>query len=92
MLNFFFVKNRKNQTNLLKAPSRHKKFFHQISYEFYTIKINFNFNLIYVDYKNILVLFNILNTVFLKIGSNTMTRTKLMISFKSAIPTNKELF
>ena len=43
VVNFFFTKNKNSNTNILKAPSRHKKFFHQLFYEYFIIKINFFF-------------------------------------------------
>ena len=95
VVNFFFTKNRNTQTNILKAPSRHKKFFHQIFFEYYTIKINFFFtNSIFrklstirdlekpnTSLKNLTLVFKNLNILFKKIGSNTLNRTKLSISF-----------
>ena len=38
-VNFFFTKDMNTNTNVLKAPSRHKKFFHQIFYEYFLVKI-----------------------------------------------------
>ena len=86
-LNFFFTKNRKNQTNILKAPSRHKKFFHQILYEYFNIKISFKFSTL-PPFKplDILKLFSGLNLIFLKLGSNTMNRTKINVNFNVKIP------
>ena len=95
VVNFFFTKNRNTQTNIFKAPSRHKKFFHQIFFEYYTIKINFFFkNSIFrklsvegclgkpqTTLKNLTVVFNNLDALFKKISSNTLSRTKLSISF-----------
>ena len=96
VVNFFFTKNRNTQTNILKAPSRHKKFFHQIFFEYYIIKINFFFtNSIFrklsdngdflekpqTPLKNLTLVFNNLNTLFKKVGSNTLSRTRLSISF-----------
>jgi len=41
---FQFKKKKKKNISLLKAPSRHKKFFHQISYEYFYISITIKFN------------------------------------------------
>lgn len=85
-LNFFFTKNKKNQTNILKAPSRHKKFFHQIYYEYYNIKITFCFKSVVFLPTAVLNLFRCLNLIFLRVGSNTMTRTKISNTFKVRVP------
>jgi len=85
-VSFFFTKNKSVYTNILKAPSRHKKFFHQVVYEFFTTKVNFFFKKIFL--KNILlsiVNFNIINNIFYKIGSNTLTRIKFTAIFKSPL-------
>jgi len=80
-VNFFFNKHKANQTNLLKAPSRHKKFFHQIYYEYFQVKIFFKFN-----FKNKINLgsttniFDKLNFLFRAVGSNTITRMKFSSS------------
>lgn len=82
---------KKNQINILKAPSRHKKFFHQIFFEYFFVKVffKFKFNLS----KNIYlccVFFKKLDLIFQKIGSNTLTRIKISTSFK--IDLNKFYF
>jgi hypothetical protein len=79
-IKFFFLKKKLIGTNLLKAPSRHKKFFHQIVNEVFLIKIHFfffEFQSIYYNFT--LETFNPLNKIFSNIGSNTLTRTKLSI-------------
>ena len=90
VVNFFFTKNRNNKINILKAPSRHKKFFHQLFYEYFIIKVNFFFkktirlqqhegsnNLV----DNLPLIFLNMNSIFSKINSNTLSRTKLSTSF-----------
>ena len=43
-----FLKSiKKNNLSLLKAPSRHKRFFHHIFYEYFIFKIFFNYNVIF---------------------------------------------
>jgi hypothetical protein len=83
LVSFFFKKNKVNLTNILKAPSRHKKFFHQVFYEFFQVNVFFNFTKI-KTLKNIycgVATFEKLDLIFQKIGSNTLTRTKILISF-----------
>ncbi len=90
--NLLFNSMKKNQINFLKAPSRHKKFFHQTFFEFFQIKVFLKFNLqkkLYIT--NTIVLFKKLNLVFLNLGSNLLTRTKFKIilpfkSLKSNLP------
>ena len=77
-----FLKKSRLASNLLKAPSRHKKFFHQIKIETFFIKIFFKFK--YVELKetynldsNILNLIRDIDLIFSKIGSNTLNRLKI---------------
>ena len=86
-VNFFFTKDTNTNTNVLKAPSRHKKFFHQIFYEYFLVKINFFFSDA-LNTENLqkcaisrLGIFNEIDTIFKKIGSNTLSRSKMSISF-----------
>lgn len=75
------MKTKKLETNLLKAPSRHKKFFHQIFVETFYLKM-----FLYFDIKAKLCLqtlntfFNKLNKIFVKFGSNTLTRIKFLLN------------
>ena len=90
-VNFFFLKNRNTCTNVLKAPSRHKKFFHQIFYEYFIIKVNFFFRglkplkdktylgVLRSSVLNLTHIFKKLDTIFKKISSNTINRTKISI-------------
>ena len=79
-----FKKKKKNQISLLKAPSRHKKFFHQISVDSYTIKIFFNFTQMFDVCNNVSVtFFNRLVEFFLIFGSNTVTLTKVSLISKT---------
>ena len=87
VVNFFFTKNKSTSSSILKAPSRHKKFFHQLFYEYFTIKINFffkNFTFLQIKPTTLVYLsfvFLNINTIFKKINSNTLTRVKLSTSF-----------
>lgn len=81
LVSFFFRKDRLNRINLLKAPSRHKRFFHQVFYEYFQVKFTFRFKKIFKVFTNTFDLFNRLNKIFLKIGSNTLNRVKLSVSF-----------
>ncbi len=83
VVSFFFKKNKVNCTNILKAPSRHKQFFHQVFYEFFQVNVFFNFIKMKTITKtgNSVVIFEKLNLVFQKIGTNILTRTKILISF-----------
>lgn len=79
-----FKKEKKNQISLLKAPSRHKKFFHQISVDSYSIKIFFNFTKRFNICSNKSVaFFNGLVGFFLIFGSNTITLTKVSLISKT---------
>ena len=83
LVSFFFKKNKVNCTNILKAPSRHKQFFHQVFYEFFQIKVFFNFTRLKIlknTYYSV-VTFEKLDLIFQKVGSNILTRTKVLISF-----------
>jgi hypothetical protein len=85
LVSFFFRKDNLNKINLLKAPSRHKKFFHQIYYEYFQVKFIFRFKKIFKKINNTIIIFNVFNKIFLKIGSNTLNRIKLSISFSYLI-------
>lgn len=81
-LSLSFSKKKSNQISLLKAPSRHKKFFHQICFENFILKTYFYFffkpNVLY---QNTILFFLKLNVIFEKFGSNTLTKTKFFTSF-----------
>ena len=77
-----FLKKSELASNILKAPSRHKKFFHQIKIETFFIKIFFKFKQscreeVPILDSNILNLIRKLDLVFSKIGSNTLNRLKI---------------
>jgi len=77
-----FNKTKKHQTNILKAPSRHKKFFHQVFFEFFSVKLILNFKLSKkIPYNSTVNLFFNLDNLFKKIGSNTFTRIKFNSTF-----------
>lgn len=91
VVNFFFTKNKNSNTNILKAPSRHKKFFHQLFYEYFIIKINFFFKKVTPLRQdkgrindlvtNLPLIFLNIDSIFSKINSNTLNRTKISTSF-----------
>ena len=88
VVSFFFTRNKTNRTDVLKAPSRHKKFFHQIYYEFFNIKVIFNFKegvLKKTTYPStdLVYCFESLSNIFKRMGSNTLTRVKFIVSFKT---------
>ncbi len=77
-----FFKKKKLQTNLLKAPSRHKKFFHQIFYEYFILKTFFRFfNKTYVYLGASIPFFIKMNSLFEKFGSNILTKCKFSVRF-----------
>jgi hypothetical protein len=79
-VNVLFLKKSKNQTNLLKAPSRHKKFFHQIFLEFFFLKMTFKFlSCMKIHTNNLNPFFFKLNTFFSDFGTNLLNRTKFLI-------------
>jgi hypothetical protein len=84
-VNFLLLKKKKFSTSLLKAPSRHKRFFHQIAMELFFLKIFFFFktgNGVENTNNNFLILNRELNNIFLKLGSNTLNRVKFRTVFK----------
>ena len=79
-----FKKISKKKTSLLKAPSRHKKFFHQVFYEYFILKVFFKINVTYIYTKlnTPVTVFRYVDGCFLKkIGSNVLSRTKLLFIF-----------
>jgi hypothetical protein len=78
LLGIKFSKN-KQTLNILKAPSRHKKFFHQIYIEYFNTTLTWHINdtTNIISLQNSILLFKKINKIFLKIGTNTLTRTKL---------------
>jgi len=83
-----FLKKCKSNISLLKAPSRHKKFFHQLTTEFFICRVFFKFkNTNLVDLQQCCSIFKQLERGFFKkIGSNILARTKILIT----IPTKKQ--
>jgi hypothetical protein len=83
-LNFF--KKRFNYTNILKAPSRHKKFFHQVGYECFLVKVIFYSNaelLLALDIKNSVTFFGGVDTLFQNFGSNTLNRINFTLRYSN---------
>jgi hypothetical protein len=81
-LTISYKNKKKLQTSLLKAPSRHKKFFHQICFENFILKTYFYFffkNKIATH--NSIIFFKRINLIFEKFGSNVLTKTKLSARF-----------
>ena len=75
-----FEKIKKLNLVFLKAPSRHKKFFHQITTEYFILKIFINlFSIKEVPFKKLFFIFYFFNKLFLKFGSNTLTRFKFAL-------------
>lgn len=86
-----FNKNKKLQTSFLKAPSRHKKFFHQVVFETFSIKLFFFYDLIKISFDektNFSEIFLDLKSIFSAIGSNILTKTKFSTSFKFSFKIN----
>lgn len=78
-ISFFFKNFKKLQTNILKAPSRHKKFFHQVGFEVFFFKVFFFFNkYVNIPIQHSEIFFLKLNGVFIKFGTNTLTRVKFL--------------
>ena len=86
-VDFLLLKKTKLTTNILKAPSRHKKFFHQIAVESFFLKIFFVFKIVNPTNSggSFLELNGKLNNIFLKLGSNTLNRVKFTTSFKKNV-------
>jgi len=86
IVSLHFLKEIKNTINLLKAPSRHKQFFHQVYFEIFKVYVTFSFKKaqnINFNKNNIIHLFKKFNNIFLKIGSNTLTRVKFSVLFNT---------
>ena len=82
-MSLLYTNKKKCITSFLKAPSRHKKFFHQIVLEIFSVKFFFKFLFFKkINYKsNHLVLIKKKN-FFQKVGSNNFTLVKFLISIK----------
>lgn len=82
-LNVLYLNKKIDKFNILKAPSRHKKFFHQVFTEYFCIKfiwfIQNNKQCCGID------LFEKLNFIFLKIGTNTLSRFKFKLIFLNTL-------
>jgi hypothetical protein len=76
-ISMVYNKEKKYQTSLLKAPSRHKKFFHQICFEIFSLKVFFYFlKKTKIYYQNNTHLFKNLNALFERFGSNILNKTR----------------
>ena len=83
-----FVKVKKLRCSILKAPSRHKKYFHHTFMEIFFLKIKFDFKVFLWSVSNSIYGFLKLDPIFKKIGSNTLSRVKFLFSTKTVIPLN----
>lgn len=90
-----FLRTSNMVVNLLKAPSRHKKFFHQIGREFFLIKIFYYFKtnrsvfgdgVVFIFYKIIIKFFKKINLFFTKTGSNILNKIKTTLICKTKFP------
>ena len=87
IITFKFNKIKCDKTNLLKAPSRHKKFFHQICFEYFILSIFFKYSTVIKLNKHFIFKFNLfIKSFFMKFGSNSITNTKQTVSLKLLIP------
>jgi hypothetical protein len=83
-ISLLFNSKKNKQTNILKAPSRHKKFFHQVFYEIFHLKVFFYFNLFHIiPIKFCNSFFTDLNVVFLRFGTNVLNRVKFLVNFST---------
>lgn len=83
-----FKKRRFKKLSILKAPSRHKKFFHQICYEHFFVKMGFLFKanaIIGNSCSDAVKFFRKIDHIFGEFGSNTLTRTVFKLRFKIGI-------
>jgi len=79
-----FTKKSVRQVNILKAPSRHKKFFHQIFFEQFLLKLSIKLKQnIFIDFCIVERFFFFIKKVFNRIGSNTLSRVKFLLSSPS---------
>ncbi len=81
---FFFKKRSLTNTSLLKAPSRHKKFFHQIFLEIFFLKVFFKFKKkkkIFLEKSNIFL--KRLSFIFNSFGNNILNKVKFSIVFQT---------
>jgi len=89
-ISLFFPKNIKVSNSILKAPSRHKKFIHQLCFEYFTIHMNlFYINKFILVDKNLFFIKNLIDSIFLKIGSNILNRVKFILIAKTKLPNLK---
>lgn len=81
VVSLLFLNKKAHKVSLLRAPSRHKKFFHQIFLETFLLKLFLRYNYTNnITSKNGLHIFKGLNSsVLLKMGTNTLSRSKLLL-------------
>ena len=77
-----FSNKKQNKTSLLKAPSRHKKFFHQICFENFVFKTYFYFfDNPLIGINDSIGFFKKINNIFEKFGNNTLSKTNFRVIF-----------
>jgi len=86
-INMCFKKYYKNIVNVLKAPCRHKKFFHKLVYEYYTVNIVYKYKKLYVLKKKFETSFFFYNLkkFYNKIGTTSLSRTKILVILPIAL-------
>lgn len=80
-----FLKQKSEILNILKAPSRHKKFTHQYFFEFFLVKLYLNFCQfinITINYDDILPYFFLLINISRMFTSSLLVQIKFKIFFK----------
>jgi len=80
-IDMHFKKYYKNIVNILKAPCRHKKFFHKLVYEYYTVNIVYKYKKFFTlkkKFETSFFFYNLKN-LFNKIGTTSLNRTKILV-------------
>ena len=81
-VNLIFSKKKYLKINLLKSPIRHKKFFNQIFSEVFFVKIHiFYSNARYINYKEVIGIFSLLDSKLNVLGTNLLTKHKIVVCF-----------
>ena len=77
----FFRKRYKGVVNMLKAPCRHKKFFHKLVYEYYTVNITYLYKdkILFDGQVSTSRLFARLSKFYNRFGTTSLCRTKLLV-------------
>ena len=80
-ISVIFKKTKTKTISLLKAPSRHKKFFHQFFFEFFFLKFFLKKKIKQTSNDTKKKFFFLKKNFFHEIGNNVMVRTKFSTSF-----------